>query len=421
MPKRIVVFTRSTVDHFKSGGMETQLNTLITGLSENGYNITVITTALPQDDPLSSTDDVVVNKYGIKYVYLGGTTPGLRPATLWERLFIALKVLKRTQQEEGKLNYFEKSLEFYKKNKYDLILSQSTSGQGVINSRFYEDNKVPSIAVIHGTIKAEIKNRFRSNRSLSNWIRFIVIDLVNWIYEMNTANRKFFNNIDRVVGVSENLRLQFLDEYPYHKYKIKVIYNGVDEKIFCPGKNRPKRFTMLYVGRMDREKGVDIIIKALKLLLNEKFHVNLHLVGSGVHHDEFVELAKTLELGDHIKFEGAADYKKIPGFYKEASVFVFPTRREEAHPMTISEAFCSGVPVLATKMGGLKDLIDDGINGLFVQDDDPKDLANKIKILYKDGKLLETLRKGAYESGKEKYSKSAMVTKYLELIGSLRK
>ncbi len=422
---RIAVLSRSTTKHISSGGMETQLKNLVEGLASVGANITVITTSYSKfPTEKINKDDVEITEKGVDYYYIGDTTPGLRPLTKWEQIFLKLGLLKRGISVEGKKNYFEESKKVFKKlheNKpFDVVISQSTIGYGVIND---SDFNLPSLAIIHGTIKSEIKNRFKANKTLMNWGRFLAVDLPSMVFELYTANRKFFNKVDKVVAVSKRLKQQFAQDHPKLIQKVVVIYNGVDESKFKPSNNKYDKFTCLYIGRVDREKGVDTIIEVANKLIDEKGITNIEflIIGNGIqsHINDFKTQISKYNLDSVVKMLGPKRNDELIEFYQKSHLFIFPTRREEGHPMTISEAFCSGLPVIATKKGGLVELIDNNLNGYLVNENDVIKLSSLISLLYNDRRKLKELSENAYKKGIAQFSQKSMVQNYLSLLKSI--
>ncbi len=419
---QIAIFSRSTVRHFTSGGMESQLDTLVKGFADKGHEVTVITTSYPIEDSFISknlveTEDKQIKESGVSYYYIGGTTPGLNPLSFWEKPFALLKLLKR-DKPEGSKNYFKESNNIFQKlhreKPFDVAVSQSTVAKGVKFSK-----NLPVISIIHGTISAEIKNRYKANKSFMNWGRFLGVDLPEWLFEWTFSNRSFFKRINIIVSVSKDLQSKFIQEYPTAQDKVRVIYNGVDAERFHPGAEKFQEFTLLNIGRMDREKGVDLIIKSVNLLKEEGVRVSAKLIGSGVHLNEFEKLVKGLALESQIEFLGQIPNGNLIDFYQKSHVFVLPTRREEGHPVTLSESFCSGLPFIAVPKGGLKELITDEKTGFYVKEDDFVDLAAKIRILYHDRNRLAEMAAEAREEGLKKFSKSAMINSYEILLEGL--
>jgi glycosyltransferase involved in cell wall biosynthesis len=117
-------------------------------------------------------------------------------------------------------------------------------------------------------------------------------------------------------------------------------------------------------------------------------------------------MVKELKLSDHVIFQtDTIDYDKLIGLYKSATLFVFPTR-EDSLGVVILEALHSRLPVIATSVGGIPDMIKEGINGLLVKPDNPEELSKAIALLLRNNVLRETFRKNAATILKEKYYKN---------------
>ena len=418
----IAVFSRSTTTHFVSGGMETQLKNLVEGLSEIGHKVTVITTSYPVVGDIMK-ENKLENTNGVEYFYIGGTTSGLLPLTIFELPWKSFGYLDRGNKKEGTKNYFIESLKVFNelnlKNKFDVIISQSTGAQGVIGSV-----DTPVVSILHGTISGEIRNRATSCKTFSNWARFLLIDLPKLKTELIISNRRFFKKNLAIVSVSNILASQFLEEYTGSqkvliKKKLSVIYNGVDSEKFSPSDTKHKGFKLLYVGRFDYEKGVDLIIKAVSELKLMNIDVTVDLIGGGIEEQSLKDLAKSLNVYEKFNFLGQISNDKLPKYYNAANLFVFPSRRLEGQPMTVAESFCCGLPVVATKSGGLSEIIQDSVNGVFIDAENYIDIADKIQALFVHKKRLEQMSKNARKSGLLNFSKVSMVKKYEKLLESI--
>lgn len=418
----IVVISRAVTTHFVSGGMETQLKNLIEGLAELGHKIIVITTSYPiSGDILKENKTERIN--GVEYFYIGDTTSGLLPLTMFELPWKAIGYLDRGDKKEGGKNFFEESLKVFNelnsKNNFDIVISQSTGALGIVGKA-----DLPIVSISHGTITNEIKNRLKTAKTLKNWFRFLVVDLPKWEMELMFSNRKFYDQVSSIVCVSNILKSQFLKEYSGdQKKRIEkktiVIYNGVDSCKFSPSKEANDKFKILYVGRVDREKGIDLIIKAMSELKSRELDISADIVGGGIEEESLKNLAETLLVSDIVNFIGPVSNDKLNKYYNEASLFVFPSRRLEGQPMTVAESFCSGLPVIATRSGGLLEIIEDGVNGEFVKSEDFVDIVNKVQALFVNKKRLTEMSKNARVSGLEKFSKASMVKSYEKLLESL--
>ena len=171
--------------------------------------------------------------------------------------------------------------------------------------------------------------------------------------------------------------------------KLRVIPNAVDLARFARTRRRRKRggsFDVLFVGRLDRQKGVDVLLRALSVLKVGRT-VRVQLVGDGPQREALMRLADELRLTD-VTFAGRSD--RIPELLGEADVLVLPSRWEGL-PNVVLEALAAGCPVIGTDVVGTRDLITDGVNGLLVPSDDPQALARAMTTLAADADLGERL------------------------------
>lgn len=143
---------------------------------------------------------------------------------------------------------------------------------------------------------------------------------------------------------------------------------------------------MLYVGRLSPEKGVDVLLRACRLLRDRATEFRLELVGDGPERRALQALAEELGLGDDVTFTGALPHgPALIGAYERAGVFVLPSRTEGL-PRALLEAMGMGLAPVATAVGGIPDLIADGSAGLLVEPDSPAALADGLcRMITDDG------------------------------------
>jgi len=166
--------------------------------------------------------------------------------------------------------------------------------------------------------------------------------------------------------------------------------------------------TILYVGRLTPEKGVDTLLRALALLDRS---VRLRIVGAGPERNTFERLAAVLGISERAEFIGAViDRAELTREYREADVFVLPSR-SEGFGYVLLEAMATGTPIVATAVGAIPDLIRDGWNGVLVSKDDPVSLAAAFKRMLVDPELrsfcaehgVETVRQYVFERQTERW------------------
>jgi glycosyltransferase involved in cell wall biosynthesis len=141
---------------------------------------------------------------------------------------------------------------------------------------------------------------------------------------------------------------------------------------------------ILYLGRIHKIKGIDILIKAFKEVIDTLDCVKLVLVGPDDGYlNEIKDLIKKLGLEKNIIITGALFGKEKFMAYVDADIFVLPSRYE-IFPVSVLEAFSCGIPVIASNVGGLRGLILDGETGLLFESENIEQLANNILSLIND-------------------------------------
>lgn len=144
---------------------------------------------------------------------------------------------------------------------------------------------------------------------------------------------------------------------------------------------------LLYVGRVAASKGVDILLQTCQILNKRKLDFRLSIVGDGPEREQFMKLTHSLYLDGKVSFLGFIPHgEKLWDIYRSADIFVFPSR-SEALGLVLLEAMARGLPIVASQVGGIPDLVKDGENGLLVPLNDPVALANAIEHLIRDNTL----------------------------------
>jgi len=171
---------------------------------------------------------------------------------------------------------------------------------------------------------------------------------------------------------------------------VTVIPNGVDCVRFhpapkpttIPGTRTGDAFTLLFVGALTKwhsYKGLDVLLRAMKVAVDEKKGIRLLVVGDGELLCEYRALASTLGLSAQVAFLGNVPDDKLPQYYAVADATVLPSKdRSEGFGLAILEANATGKPVIASNVGGIPSVITDGYNGLLVPPKDASKLAKAI-------------------------------------------
>jgi glycosyltransferase involved in cell wall biosynthesis len=160
--------------------------------------------------------------------------------------------------------------------------------------------------------------------------------------------------------------------------------------------DRPWRWRLVYVGRMDDRKGIDTLVRTLALLPPE---ASLKLVGRGddryQHH--LLALARELGVADQLSF-GVTGRAELAGVYREADVVVFPSTWEEPFGLVPLEAMACATPVVATGTGGSAEFLEDEVNCLYFAAGDTGSLASAVLRLAGDGALRRRLVQSGFKT-----------------------
>jgi glycosyltransferase involved in cell wall biosynthesis len=205
----------------------------------------------------------------------------------------------------------------------------------------------------------------------------------------------------KIICVSKQVQIALIEWLPNLQRKSVVIPNAVPVPDLSNWLT-VKKYDVLFVGRLTKAKGVDILIKAIKIL-KEKYQMDIKtaIVGKGYLEEELKELVMELGIEKEVEFLGIR--RDIEKLMKSTKIFVLPSRWEGL-PLTILEAMGSGAGIIATKVGGIPEVIEHEKEGILISPEDSTALAGAITELLKDRELREKLGINAYQKVKEKYS-----------------
>jgi glycosyltransferase involved in cell wall biosynthesis len=144
---------------------------------------------------------------------------------------------------------------------------------------------------------------------------------------------------------------------------------------------------LLFVGRFSASKGVPDLVRALPLIAAELPRAKLALVGYGPEEDRIRSTVETEGVGDRVTFLGRAAAGDIPAIMASADLLVLPSIRVEGLGVVLLEALGSGTPVVGSDVGGIPDIISDGVTGLLCRSQDPTDIAAKCVRMIADREL----------------------------------
>jgi glycosyltransferase involved in cell wall biosynthesis len=183
---------------------------------------------------------------------------------------------------------------------------------------------------------------------------------------------------------------------------IDVIPTGVDLQQFRPGGRAaarrqlglgPGEPTVLYVGRLDREKNLELLVDAVARV--RRAGLRFFLVGRGTQADALRRLAAARGFGDRIDFRGGVAPESLPAYYRAADAFVFASTTE-TQGLSVLEAMACGLPVVAVRASGIEEVVTDGVSGLLVPED-AEAFAAAVDQILADADLARKLATGGRE------------------------
>jgi glycosyltransferase involved in cell wall biosynthesis len=316
-----------------------------------------------------------------------------------------LKIFRTSPQELKDLSYsgskfilgamvwiFFKSLKTIRKEKIELIHAQGFLS-GILSYILSKITKIPYII----TIQSADFSVYHHKLNIKPIVRF---------YER--MEKAIFVNAKYCHAISKHLEKHLLRYGP--KATI-VIPNGVDTKKFVPD---PDKFStrkklgfdtknlIVCVSRLEHKNGTHDLIAAAKLLNEEIKDFKIVVCGSGSQKEELEKMIADFGLKDKIFLLGSVLYAKIPEYVGAADIFIRPSLAEGFGNVFV-EAMSAGAAVIGTPVGGIPDFLKDGINGLFCEPGNPKDIAEKIKKLINDKNLAQKVISGGIKTAREEY------------------
>ncbi len=244
----------------------------------------------------------------------------------------------------------------------------------------------------------------------------------NWLGESQSMrayarlDRYLLRFFDGVAAVSRSVAEQI--GHAGTRQRVRVIANGVPthgggiESKFADQVRVGDRIVVGTVGRLSAEKGVSVLIEAAAKICPEFPQASFVVVGDGPLRSSLE--ARVRELGMTGRFLFAGERNDVDQIYRSFNVYVLPSF-EEGMPMALLEAMAAGLPVVATKVGGVPDLVCDPSVGTLIEPGDPTALATGIRDLLSDQSQRELMGSNARRRVEEQFSAAAMARNYVEL------
>lgn len=333
-------------------------------------------------------------------------------AKLNEKTYPAIYANDLVKYTEFHRYVFELSAAYLGLEKYDVIHTHDVISTASIDR--VRPEKSTLVATLHGSVAHEIRHQ------------------LNTIHKSNTSYmaRVYYDELERLGATSaevtivanEWLKNILTNEFQVPNEQIKVLHYGFDTENFIKRSKqkssiiRPKdKKVIIYSGRLVELKGVDHLISALGELKKIRKDWVCWIVGNGDKQADLKVQSKNLGLEDDILFFGKRD--DIPSLLAKSDIFVLPSLLEN-QPLSVIEAQIAGKAIIVNDVGGLPEIVEDGVTGLITPAGDIKILCKKINLLLEDEKYRNRLGANAKKWGMTHWSLDKGVKHLIEIYNS---
>lgn len=234
------------------------------------------------------------------------------------------------------------------------------------------------------------------------------------------------NSADWLVAPSQSMLDAVLTKFPKLQTRASAIHNAVDMAEFEPdGPEELQRGQhILCIALHHPRKAIDVLIKAFKMFSQIHTDVELWLVGDGPVTGQLENLAQQLGLTEQVKFMGCQDRPGVRKLLRQCSFLVLPSR-DEPFGIAILEAFASRKPVVASAIGGIPEIIEDGKNGILVEPENPQALCDAMTTVWTDRELAERFACVGYATVKQHFQWETAAARYeatfMKLLGQMNR
>lgn len=346
-PLRILVVNWLDRENPQSGGAETHLHQIFGRLVAKGHQVTALTSGWSGCASRASLDGIDVHRAGRRYTFS-------LAAPLYYRRHLAADGFGVVVEDLNKVPLF---------------------------TPFW--TRAPRVLLVHHLFGATAFREARPPLALATWL---LERPVPYVFRAT-----------QTVAVSESTRADLVRR-GMRPEAIEVIHNGLDLTRYASEApvDRAERPTLLYVGRVKRYKGIDLVIRAVRALSNDGLDVRLLVAGTGDYSRALVRLTERLGVQDRVTFLGFVTEERKLELLRSAWIHVLSSPKE-GWGITCLEAAACGTPTVASDSPGLRDAVVDGETGLLAPHGDVAALAQRIAALLRDDALREAMGRRARE------------------------
>ena len=349
---------------YTHAGAETAAYYLALNMAKKGHEVNVFTTSINSKDALEKHENVNIYRYGTNLKI--------------EKSNISLKLFIEPLKHELEIVHAH---------------SPAIPSSDLPGLRYAKKKKMPLIITYHGDT-LETFGSFIRRVGVSFYNKYLLEKVLSYAKVIISPSEYYINESrflgkyrDKIVTIPNGINIEDFD-IPYSKEECR-------EKLDLSANEN----IILFVGNLIDYKGPDILVKAMPEILKSIPNVKLVFVGSGRLRGELEELSKRVDVEKHVKFAGFVKESLKSLYYKASDVFVLPsTMSSESFGIVNLEAMACGIPIVASKIGGIPDVVKESETGLLVPPKNPYVLADAIIYLLENEGVRNKMSKNARKS-----------------------
>lgn len=364
-PNKNILVTTTTFPRYKNDKQPTFVKDLSIELYKNGLNVHVL---VPHDYGLSyyeNIDNLKIHRFlyflpGLEKLAYGGILPNIK-----KNKFLLLQVPSLFIFQLSKL------IRLVRRYNIGILHSHWLLPQGLSGAITKKIFNIRHVLTIHGG-DLFVLSRLPLSKLL---IKFIIKNTDH----VTCINKEIKNNLISIIGKR-------------YEDKLSIIPMGVNIKDYKNNFRFNKN--ILFLGRLADKKGVEYLLEAIKLLKNKE--VKVLIAGDGPLRKKLEEFVKLNKIHDQVKFLGYVTGKEKINLIKSCGIFIIPSivtsyGDREGLPVSLLEAMAASKTIIATNVGGIKEIIKNNYNGLLIKQKSPEDIVNAINKLFKNKNLAKRI------------------------------
>jgi len=395
---RVAVFARIMPEH-GAGGMQIITEQIFTGVGAAGHDVELFTT----DGPNQSTVEDVVERNSIRVHYLRTGSPG-RYSRAWFRALDQAFVAAHQRQP------------------FDVLVSVSAAARGPLARWRRAGVRTPSAVLTFGTHLDELRaslHSIRGDASLSG-IAEGVARAAHTIYRA-ARDIRFMRSPDAFIVPCPAERVKISRMFRYSADRIVVIPYGVSSGLIqqLTSAVDPGSDQVTVVARLERDKGVQIALGAMREVVKRVPHARLRIVGDGSYRRELEALANAYGLADRVEFTGTLPFEQIANGYAGSAVVLNPRLRPTAYDHAMVVGMGTGVPLITTDLGDTAFVAEPGREAVFVKAGDERALAAAIVSCLTDRAWACAVGAAGLAAIRRRFTMEATVANYSAFLTTL--